>query len=84
MTLPPRGDGDADGRSVVFLDEVDAGADVLDLQGRYVVLAPLDCRRRHDGAWVEGEKELGNLGRGLEPGVVRLFERFHRTRPGQR
>jgi hypothetical protein len=44
-TRPPPGDGGADGRSIVFLDEVDAGADVLDLEGCYVMQAPLDCRR---------------------------------------
>jgi hypothetical protein len=31
MALPPRGNGDVDGRSVVFLDEVEAEADVLDV-----------------------------------------------------
>src|SRR5919106_4920431 len=53
-TRPPGSDGDADGRSIVLLDEMDASAEVLDLDGCYVIPAPLDCRRRHDGAWVEG------------------------------
>src|SRR5258707_11988025 len=72
LLLPPSGNGDADGRSIVFLDEVDAGADVLDLEGGYVILAPLDCRGGHDRARVEGEQELGHLGSGLEPGDVGL------------
>lgn len=50
----------ADGWPVVFLDEVEAAAYVLDLEGDHVVLAPPD-RRGHDGARVEGEQELGNL-----------------------
>src|ERR1700704_4169615 len=56
LLLPPSGNGDADGRSIVFLDEVDAGADVLDLEGGYVILAPPDCRGGHDRARIEGEQ----------------------------
>jgi hypothetical protein len=36
-----RGDGDADGWSIVLLDEMDASADVLDLKGCDVIPACL-------------------------------------------
>src|SRR5712671_5091443 len=76
LLLPPSGNGDADGRSIVFLDEVDAGADMLDLEGGDVILAPPDGRGSHDRARIEGEQELGHLGRAREPGIVRL-DPFH-------
>jgi choline dehydrogenase-like flavoprotein len=60
VLLPPSGNGSADGRPIVFLDEVEAGADVLDLEGGYVILAPPDCRGGHDRARVEGKQELGH------------------------
>src|SRR2546421_13025527 len=72
LLLPPSGNGDADGRSIVFLDEVGAGADMLDLEGGDVILAPPDGRGSHDRARIEGGQELGRLGRAREPGVVCL------------